>query len=66
MQRANEAIRQLAAADPKLHYLDTVTPMLGTDGKPNKEFFLPDGLHMTPAGYQAWTAVVTPWLNSLK
>jgi len=66
MQKANHAIKQLAAADPKLHYLDTVTPMLGEDGKPKKEFFLPDGLHMTPAGYQAWTAVVTPWLEALK
>ncbi len=62
MTRANEAIQQLCAEDDNLHYLDTVTPMLGEDGKPMPALFKEDGLHLNPAGYRAWTRVVSSWL----
>ena len=66
MKKANEAIQKLATADSKLHYIDTVTPMLSEGGTPKKEFFIADGLHMTVDGYKAWTAIVAPWLDSIK
>ena len=62
MKRANEAIQQLCAEDDYLHYLDTVTPMLGEDGKPMPALFEEDGLHLNPGGYRAWTRVVSSWL----
>jgi lysophospholipase L1-like esterase len=62
MKRANEAIQQLCAEDDYLHHLDTITPMLGEDGKPMPALFEEDGLHLNPAGYRAWTRVVSSWL----
>ena len=38
------------------------TPMLGVDGQPRAELFLPDMLHMTEAGYRIWQSVVAPFL----
>ena len=32
--------------------------MLGADGTPEPELFKKDGLHMTPSGYERWTAEV--------
>ncbi len=45
-------------------YLDVVRPMLGADGKPRPELFVQDGLHMTPAGYEVWTAALKPLLSN--
>lgn len=55
---ANGLVKTACAKNPLLIYLDTVTPMLGTDGKPKPEFFVKDGLHMTDAGYKVWTSLV--------
>lgn len=55
MQEANALIEQLAKNDAQLTYVDTATPMLGPDGRPRKELFLDDGLHMNAAGYQLWS-----------
>ncbi|GAB3961123.1 SGNH/GDSL hydrolase family protein [Spirosoma harenae] len=38
----------------RCQYIDTTTPLLGTNGQPRREFFENDGLHLSPAGYQAW------------
>ncbi|KRB40616.1 MAG: GDSL-type esterase/lipase family protein [Pseudomonadota bacterium] len=55
----NAKIRALADARADLDYIDVVPAMLEADGRP-KDIFIADGLHMTPAGYALWTAVVRP------
>jgi lysophospholipase L1-like esterase len=65
MDRANRMVADLAASDERITYLDVATPMLGSDGKPLKEFFVKDGLHMTRAGYKTWASVVRPWAQSV-
>lgn len=64
ISRANERIRALAEADPRLHYIDVGRVLLGPDGKPRKDFFRFDGLHLSAAGYAAWTSVVAPVLHA--
>jgi lysophospholipase L1-like esterase len=64
MARANDAIRALADADPRLHFLDVGTILLGPDGRPRRELFRFDGLHLNAAGYAAWTSVVSPGLRA--
>lgn len=54
----NVRIRALAEARADLDYVDVVSTML-QDGAP-KDIFVEDGLHMTPEGYDLWTAVVRP------
>jgi lysophospholipase L1-like esterase len=56
--KANALVKTFCAADPRLGYVDVVPVMLGTDGMPIPELFVKDGLHMTPAGYEKWTAAV--------
>ncbi|MFT5125897.1 MAG: lysophospholipase L1-like esterase, partial [Verrucomicrobiales bacterium] len=63
MKQANQLIATFAAENDRLAYADTVTPMLGDDGKPKSEYFLKDGLHMNDAGYAAWVKVVKPFLD---
>jgi len=64
ISQANERIRALAEADPRLHYIDVGRVLLGPDGKPRKDFFRFDGLHLSAAGYAAWTLVVAPVLHA--
>ncbi|PQO44375.1 SGNH/GDSL hydrolase family protein [Blastopirellula marina] len=47
-----------------LTFIDVDAPMLGEDGKPRKELFKSDGLHMTDAGYQIWTKLVQPEIQN--
>ena len=59
MRATNELIRAHAARDPRLHFVDISPGMLGSDGRPMPHLFVSDGLHMTPAGYDVWTPLVT-------
>jgi lysophospholipase L1-like esterase len=63
MQQTNTLIRTRCAADRNCVYVDPWPSMIGTDGTPRPEFFVEDGLHMTPAGYEAWTAMLKPHLK---
>lgn len=57
-QKANAYVKAACEADKLLGYIDIVPVTLGTDGKPKPEFFVKDGLHLSEAGYAAWTTVV--------
>lgn len=63
IREANQLIEKEIAADPSLHFVDVFTPMLGADGKPRKELFRPDGLHMVRAGYELWISILKPMLG---
>ncbi len=63
MTRANALIRARAEGDPRVHFIDVGQVLLGPDGRPEKRFFRFDGLHLSEAGYAAWTAVVAPILT---
>ena len=56
--KANAYVKSACEADKLLGYIDTVPVTLGTDGKPKPELFVKDGLHLSEAGYAAWSAVV--------
>lgn len=49
--------------DPRLEYIDVVTPMLDEDGKPKPELFVADMLHMKPESYKLWVKVLEPRLK---
>jgi len=57
-KKANALVRELCEKGDRLTYVDMVTPMLGSDGMPNPELFVKDGLHLSPKGYELWTAAV--------
>jgi lysophospholipase L1-like esterase len=62
MQEANRLLQAACAADSQLTYIDVASPMLGEDGRPRPDIFLPDMLHLNEAGYAIWREVVRPVL----
>jgi lysophospholipase L1-like esterase len=63
VRAANTLVRDYAATDERLGFIDVDGPMLGWDEKPRKELFVADGLHMTAKGYELWTALVRPFVE---
>ena len=65
MQEANALIAAYSDQHASLFYVDTATPMLGEDGTPMPDLFIDDGLHLSVAGYDLWTRILKPSLDSL-
>jgi lysophospholipase L1-like esterase len=63
MQAANALIRDYTKTDDRLLYADVVPTLLGDDGKPRKELFRDDGLHLNAEGYKLWAKVIGPLLD---
>lgn len=63
MKRANDLIRAECEKDDALVFVDVVPAMLGDGGKPRKELFVADGLHLSEEGYAVWTKLVAPHLT---
>lgn len=63
MQEVNDRVKALAQADKQLKFVDTATPLLGPDGRPQKSLFREDGLHMNPKGYATWNKLLAPNLQ---
>lgn len=59
-REANRLVEEFCATDPRLRYVDVATPMLGPSGRPRRELFRDDGLHMNERGYELWTRIVAP------
>ena len=60
---ANELIKTSCQSRPQCRFLDVGAAMLGPDGKPAPELFMPDGLHMTDKGYRLWSDKLAPLLK---
>jgi lysophospholipase L1-like esterase len=54
IQDTNKLIRTELDKMANCQYVDMTTPLLAADGKPRREFFEKDGLHLSPVGYRAW------------
>jgi len=57
---ANALVKEFVETDPLVRYVDVERPLLGADGQPRPDFFVDNGLNLSAAGYQAWTATVRP------
>lgn len=55
---ANRLIREEIETDPDQHYIDIFPQMLDAHETPMKELFEPDGLHLSPAGYDVWKKTI--------
>ena len=64
--KANSLIRDDCERGERLGYVDIVPLMLGSDGTPNPELFVKDGLHLSPKGYEIWTAEINKLLGNGK
>jgi lysophospholipase L1-like esterase len=62
MRRTNFLIREYCRQFDFLDFLDTETPLLGDDEKPNPAFFNTDELHLNQEGYRVWQKLVTDYM----
>lgn len=62
---ANTLIRDYSAHEPHLDYIDVFSKMLGDDGQPRADYFGPDRLHLSRAGYALWRQEISAHLGPL-
>jgi lysophospholipase L1-like esterase len=62
MRDANARLQRVANTTPGVAFIDVFTPMLGDDGKPRRELFIDDELHLSADGYRLWTKQIAPFL----
>lgn len=55
---ANRRIRRFAGRHRGVDYMDTATPLLNKEGRPDPSFFLADKLHLNSAGYEVWREIL--------
>ena len=55
---ANKLVEEYAKTHKNVEYIDIVPVMLDSQGKPRKELFRPDGLHMNREGYKLWIPII--------
>ena len=65
VREANRLIREYATKDSNLSFIDVHPHMLGDDGQPKPDIYLPDRLHMNEKGYEIWKGIVGEHLKSL-
>jgi lysophospholipase L1-like esterase len=63
IKSANAMVKEYCAKHSHLAFVDIEQKMLGADGKPNPALLVDDGLHLSPAGYDLWTAALRPQLK---
>ena len=63
MQKANGYIKDYCEKQKNTYFVDVSEVMLDPSGKPIKEIFSPDGLHMNEKGYERWTSLIRPILE---
>lgn len=56
MSEANRLVAELARADGNAALVDLGPLLLDDEGRPIPRLYQTDGLHLSPAGYRAWTA----------
>ena len=57
-QEVNAGYRQIAEADPLVHYVDVATPLLKENGTVRTDIFEPDNLHLNDRGNAIWGATI--------
>ncbi|PSL44776.1 lysophospholipase L1-like esterase [Chitinophaga niastensis] len=61
-QQTNKLIKTFLATEKNTVFIDVYSLMLDKEGKPRRELFIGDMLHMNKKGYAIWEKVVEPHL----
>jgi lysophospholipase L1-like esterase len=60
----NILMRNVAANDSLLTFVDIASPMMDENGRIRRDIFVEDSLHMNAKGYEIWTQVVREALGA--
>lgn len=64
MKKANKLIKERLSHQKNIVFVDVFSKMLDENGKPMKDIFLADNLHMNAKGYAIWKKALEPYLNN--
>jgi lysophospholipase L1-like esterase len=62
IREVNDSLRALAR-DSGAEYLDVYGRFVDTKGRPVREYLLDDGVHVSSAGYEVWSAMIEAAIN---
>ncbi len=62
MHAANDLIKDFLKTKKHTVFIDVYNKMLDANGKPMKDLFLEDNLHMNAKGYHIWQKAMEPYL----
>jgi lysophospholipase L1-like esterase len=62
---ANLLILEELRQRPRSNFIDIFTAMLGPDGRPRRELYLEDGLHLSRAGYLVWLEQILAYRDAI-
>lgn len=54
----NSNIKEISKEDKNFYFIDIYEAMLDASGKPNKTYFIEDGLHLNKKGYKVWFDII--------
>ena len=57
-QSTNQLIKNWSETDLNLHFIDTSDALLGSNGEPDPENYVFDGLHLSKRGYGIWREII--------
>lgn len=60
MEKANELIKAIAGANPRIEFVDITQEYLDSNGQPIQQLFQEDGLSLNDAGYARLRTAVAP------
>ena len=60
VKRTNDMLQKECELHSWMKFIDTTSPLIGADGLPKMECFIPGNIHMTAAGYGVWKAAIGP------
>ncbi len=61
--KANRLLKEYAASQKNVTYVNLFDPFLGTDGKPREELFVADHVHPSHAGYEVRVKILEPLMG---
>jgi len=53
---------EIVKYDANWHFIDVFKQMIDAQGRPKKEYFVSDGLHLSEKGYQLWKEVLNSYI----
>ncbi len=65
IRAVNEKIRTLIVERPESMFIDVYSEMLDANNVPRSELWVEDGIHMSRAGYNLWTKILSRYKEAL-
>lgn len=66
VRKVNALLKEECDRATWMRFIDTTTPLLGADGTPREECFIPKNIHLNAVGYSVWKSAIAPVMLPLE